>query len=112
MNEEHRKVIENTIQDSFKLKDRFHDFEANFSGQLLFEHLDLLKNLASIIIAVIGIGYLLGSVGINVFSTSALLFSIVSLIKDFMVHLPRHPQTLNKKLLKIWAPFSVWVTSG
>ncbi len=83
MNEEHRKVIENTIQDSFKLKDRFHDFEANFSGQLLFEHLDLLKNLASIIIAVIGIGYLLGRVGINVFSTSAFLFSIVSLIFIF-----------------------------
>lgn len=83
MNESKRKIIENSIQDAFALKERFADFEVGFLNQLLFAQLDLLKNLASIIIAVIGVGYLFGKISVNVFSLSGFLFSFFSLIFIF-----------------------------
>lgn len=83
MNEDKRKVLENSIQDAFKLRERFNDFEVGFLNQLLFEQLDLLKNLASIIIAVIGIGYLFEKISMSLFSISGFLFSVSSLIFIF-----------------------------
>ncbi len=83
MNKKKRKKIENSIKDAFQLKERFADFEVSFSNQLLSEQLDLLKNLAGIIIAVIGIGYLFEKISINVFSVAGFVFSIISLILIF-----------------------------
>ncbi|KKP83673.1 MAG: hypothetical protein UR82_C0019G0001, partial [Candidatus Moranbacteria bacterium GW2011_GWF1_35_5] len=61
----------------------FSDFEVNFLNQLLFAHLDLLKNLASIIIAIIGIGYLFEKISVNIFSVFGFMLSMFSLIFIF-----------------------------
>ncbi|HRY59899.1 MAG TPA: hypothetical protein P5096_00785 [Patescibacteria group bacterium] len=80
MNNEERKVIENSINDLLKAKDDFSLFVANYVNQTTLSHLDFLKSLAGIIIAFLSIAYLLDIVGINKFSILSFSFSIFSII--------------------------------
>ncbi len=58
MDEKDRKIIEDAIKNSFAFRDKFFDFEVNSNLQLLLTQLGLFKTISTIIIALVGIGYL------------------------------------------------------
>lgn len=58
MDEKHHKIIEDVVKDLFAFRDKFFDFEVNSNLQFLLAQLDLFKTISTIIIALVGIGYL------------------------------------------------------
>lgn len=77
---EHEKIIGDSIQGFFSLQEKFSDFELNSNFQLLLSQLDLFKLLASLVVAIIGIGYLYNSKLDGDFLLLSLIFSLTTLI--------------------------------
>ncbi|MFA6520361.1 MAG: hypothetical protein WCT44_02005 [Candidatus Paceibacterota bacterium] len=57
MHEEHKKIIVKAIEDSFRLKDKYSDYELNSNFQLLLTQLDLFKTISTLVVAIVGIGF-------------------------------------------------------
>lgn len=58
MNEDYRSIIKSFIQDTFNLKDEYSTWHIESNFQLSLAQLDLFRTISSIIVAVLGLGYL------------------------------------------------------
>lgn len=58
MDEDNRHIIKDSIQDAFDLKGEYSTWHIESNFQLLLSQLDLFKTISSIIIAVLGLGYI------------------------------------------------------
>lgn len=80
MPEEHRDIIKDSIKDLFSLQEKFSDFEVNSNFQLLISQLDLFKIIASLVVGIIGIGYLNNPSLSNNFLLISLILALTTFI--------------------------------
>ncbi len=79
MHEEHRKIIIKAIEDGFALKQEYSDYAINSHFQLFLSQLDLFKTISTLVVAIIGIGYLNNRIDSSFFAAS-FVFSLLTLI--------------------------------
>jgi len=79
MHEEHKKIIIKSIQDTFNLKEKYHDYEINSYFQLFLTQLDLFKTISALVIGIIGIGYFFSNYFNGIFLLLSLIFSLITL---------------------------------
>ncbi len=80
MTPEHKDIIKNSVKDIFSFQEKFSDFELSSNFQLMLSQLDLFKLLSSLVVAIIGIGYLFDSKLENQFLLLSLIFSLLTLV--------------------------------
>lgn len=80
MLQEHKKIIENSINDILTVQEKFSDFEINNNFQSFISQLDLFKLIASLVIGIIGIGYLYDSNLDKKFLLISLFFATITLV--------------------------------
>ncbi len=80
MLEEHRKIIENSINDAFNFRKEFSDFEISSNFQLLTTQLDLFKVIAGLVIGVASIGYIYNENLNSSFLGVSVFFALITLI--------------------------------
>jgi len=80
MLQDHKDVLKNSIKDAFSLQDKFSDFEINSNFQSIISQLDLFKVIASLVIGIIGIGYLYDSKLSGNFLLISLIFALFTLV--------------------------------
>lgn len=61
MLQDHKEILKDSIKDTFSVQEKFSDFEISSNFQALISQLDLFKLVASLVIGIIGIGYLYDS---------------------------------------------------
>jgi len=83
MNKEQEEEIKKSIERAFDFKSKYSDFEISRATQLLGEQSDLIKNFASIVVAIIGFGYFFNRIEVSIFSLLAFCISIFSLVLFF-----------------------------
>lgn len=80
MKEEHKDILKNSIKDTFSMQEKFSDFEISSNFQSLISQLDLFKLIASLVIGIIGIGYLYDSKLDGDFLLISLIFALITLV--------------------------------
>jgi len=81
MNEDHKKIIIDSIEESFRLKAKASDDIASLRRDLFLKQLDFFLQLSSISVAILGIGYLVYTEKVDiVFGLLSLMFSFVNIL--------------------------------
>jgi len=81
MHEEHRQILIDSIESSFKFKDKVLDDIASLRRDLFLKQLDFFLQLSSLSIAILGIGYLVYTEKVDIiFGLSSLVFSFVNIL--------------------------------
>lgn len=80
MTEEHRKIIEDSINENFNFLEKYSAFEVNSNFQLSLSQLDLFKVLSGLVIGIIGIGYLYNKSLDNNFLIISISFAMITLL--------------------------------
>lgn len=97
MEEEKKEIIKETIKDAFKMKEKYSDLELNQSFQLFISQLDFFKTLATLISAIIGIGYVFG----NFQNTDFLLAAGISSLAVIIGAISYTREIINSEAKKI-----------